>query len=121
VWLSIFLAATDGDATSTVLPLVGAGGAGLSAVLLYLLLDEKKERRADKKTHDEAMMKMVPVLTSVAAMQDRVLQALSTQVEYHDRRPGDPEVLRHAYNELERLLDEFPPPPQHRRRSRGSE
>jgi uncharacterized membrane protein YfcA len=116
VWLSLLFAADDAGA---VLPLVGVGGGGLSAVLLYLLLDSNKERRALQASYDALLMQMLPVLTAVTTMQDRVLAALSTQVEHHDRRSSDPEVLRRAYDQLEKLLDEYPPPQPTRRRGRG--
>ncbi len=113
---SLLLGAT-GD-PSTVLPIVGGGG--LSAVLFYLLLDSIKERRALQASYDDLMERMLPTFTAVTTMMERVLDALSKQVEYHDRRPDDPEVLRRAYDQLERLLDQYPPPQDTRRRGRGT-
>jgi hypothetical protein len=130
VWISILLAAAT-DPQGVVLPAVGAGGAGLSAVLSFLLWDERKERRADRLSaeverrrlqdqYDDLLLRMLPVLTSVASGQERMIDALSRQVEYHERRPADPAVLQRAYDRLDELLAENPPPSTTRKRSRGT-
>lgn len=120
MWFSLLLAA---DANGT-LPAVGGGLGGLSAVLFYLLWDCTKERRALQKSYDELLMRMLPVLTAVTSMQDRVLEALSSAATptRRERRPDDAETLHRAYEQLERLLDGNPSPPSsQRRRGRGSE
>lgn len=113
MWTHVVFAAADDP--GTVLPIVGGGG--LSAVLFYLLLDANKERRALQKSYDELLNRMLPTFTAVTATMERVLDALSRQVDYHDRQ-SDPEVLRQAYAQLKRVLDEHgdDPPTTRRRR-----
>lgn len=113
MWTVVFAAADD---PGTVIPIVGGGS--LSAVLFYLLMDSIKERRALQKSYDELLNRMLPTFTAVTVMMERVLEALAKQVDYHATQ-SDPDVLRRAYEQLRRVLEEHgdePPPSRTRRR-----
>lgn len=85
-----------------------------------MLLEERKERRALQERLDALVERLLPVMTASTAATDRMVEALASQIESHERKPSDPRVLERAYDQLRDLLDEYgdPPPPRRRREGR---
>ena len=108
--------AASADDPGTVIPVLGGGT--LSAVLFYLLREEKAERRELQKTHEALLERMLPTFSAVTDVMERVSQALSKQVDYHERGTST-SALDEAVEHLEQLLKQYSPQT-NRYRQRGS-
>lgn len=117
MWLLSILIAQAEVGNGDVLPwAIGGGTGGLSAVLLYLLREERKERKDDAARFHAFIERSLPIHAANTEVLDRVLIALSEQLDYQDRLPSDRAALEKAYTQLRAVLDELPSP---RRRGRA--
>lgn len=113
----MWLLAAAGD-PSTVLPIAGTGGT--AAILLWLLIDANKERRAAQTAYQDLLQKLLPLMESVTSTLQRVLEGMSKQVEHQERSAPTPEAMARQFDRLQRLLDDFDPPSRRdRARDRG--
>lgn len=96
----------------------------VSAVLLWLLIDERKERRAtqaqltaEQKANADMVERILPVLGHATTALERVQLGMEKQLERAERSAPSPEDMADALRRLERMQRELGDTLNERRRS----
>jgi hypothetical protein len=125
VWHSLLLAASEADPGTTIGIGGGILGGGGLAVLFYLLRESNLERREMQRSFDQERLRnddfvrtFLPVLTALSNTMDRVIAALSQQIDYHEQ-PKAPAELSHAIEQLRQMMDDLDPDDPRSRRRKG--
>lgn len=111
----LWLYAAAGD-PSTVLPVAGTGST--AAILLWLFLQEQKERRAAQAAYNVLLERLLPLMETVASTMQRVLEGMAKQVETTREALPTPDAMRHQFDRLQDILNDFDPPTPRRNRAR---